>query len=60
MGRRMAPDERPLEHQDEFLKLLGYDELSRRARLGVDPELRHLIAFHIGTVHSPYSDTIKF
>ncbi|XP_074107682.1 PH domain leucine-rich repeat protein phosphatase isoform X2 [Cotesia typhae] len=48
IGRRMAPDERPLEHQDEFLKLLGYEELSRRARLGVDPELRHLIAFHIG------------
>lgn len=48
MGRRLAADERPLEHQDEFLKLLGYDESSRRARLGVDPELRHLIAFHVG------------
>lgn len=48
MGRRMAPNERPLEHQDEFLKQLGYDEPSRRARLGVDPELRHLIAFHVG------------
>ncbi|XP_053596698.1 PH domain leucine-rich repeat protein phosphatase 1 [Microplitis demolitor] len=55
MGRRMAPDERPLEHQDEFLKLLGYDELSRRARLGVDPELRHLIAFHIGPTE-PHKD----
>lgn len=47
-GRRLSPHERPLEHQDEFLKQLGYDEVSRRTRLGVDPELRHLIAFHVG------------
>ncbi|XP_063972964.1 protein phosphatase PHLPP-like protein isoform X2 [Diachasmimorpha longicaudata] len=47
-GRRMSPDERPLELQDEFLKQLGFEETTRRARLGVDPELRHLIGFHVG------------
>ncbi|XP_011302435.1 protein phosphatase PHLPP-like protein [Fopius arisanus] len=49
-GRRMSPDERPLELQDEFLKQLGFEETTRRARLGVDPELRHLIGFHVGPV----------
>ncbi|XP_046588915.1 PH domain leucine-rich repeat-containing protein phosphatase 2 [Neodiprion lecontei] len=47
-GRRLAPSERPLELQDSFLQRLGYLEASRRARLGVDPELRHLVAFHVG------------
>lgn len=44
----MSPVERPLELQDEFLKQLGFEEATRRARLGVDPELRHLIGFHVG------------
>ncbi|XP_066597293.1 uncharacterized protein [Prorops nasuta] len=47
-GRRLCPREKPLELQDYFLQLLGYQDVSRRARLGVDPELRHLIAFHVG------------
>ncbi|XP_044014034.1 PH domain leucine-rich repeat-containing protein phosphatase 2 [Aphidius gifuensis] len=47
-GRRMGPDEKPLEHQDNFLKQIGFDNITRRARLGVDPELRYLIAFHVG------------
>ncbi|CAK9809411.1 Protein phosphatase PHLPP-like protein [Anthophora plagiata] len=47
-GRRMASHEKPLETQDQFLQKLGYQDASRRSRLGVDPELRHLIAFHVG------------
>jgi len=47
-GRRLASQEKPLEIQDQFLQRLGYQDMSRRARLGVDPELRHLIGFHVG------------
>ncbi|XP_051166849.1 PH domain leucine-rich repeat-containing protein phosphatase 2 isoform X2 [Leptopilina boulardi] len=47
-GRRLSPQEKPLDLQDAFLQSLGYEESSRRARLGVDPELRHLISFHVG------------
>ncbi|XP_026295255.1 PH domain leucine-rich repeat-containing protein phosphatase 2 [Apis mellifera] len=47
-GRRLASHEKPLEIQDQFLQKLGYQDASRRSRLGVDPELRHLIAFHVG------------
>ncbi|XP_006608543.2 uncharacterized protein LOC102680832 [Apis dorsata] len=51
-GRRLASHEKPLEIQDQFLQKLGYQDVSRRSRLGVDPELRHLIAFHVGGVES--------
>ncbi|KAG7208834.1 hypothetical protein KM043_015022 [Ampulex compressa] len=55
-GRRLSGQERPLEIQDQFLQKLGYQEATRRSRLGVDPELRHLIAFHVGQ----YSQTCDF
>ncbi|XP_020290995.1 PH domain leucine-rich repeat-containing protein phosphatase 2 isoform X2 [Pseudomyrmex gracilis] len=51
-GRRLASQEKPLEIQDQFLQRLGYQELSRRTRLGVDPELRHLIGFHVACPES--------
>ncbi|XP_043480115.1 uncharacterized protein LOC122509876 isoform X2 [Leptopilina heterotoma] len=54
-GRRLSPQEKPLDLQDAFLQRLGYEESSRRARLGVDPELRHLISFHVGPA-APLSD----
>ncbi|EZA50190.1 PH domain leucine-rich repeat-containing protein phosphatase [Ooceraea biroi] len=54
-GRRLASQEKPLEIQDQFLQRLGYQEVSRRARLGVDPELRHLVGFHVGPA-SPLPD----
>ncbi|XP_011684304.1 PREDICTED: PH domain leucine-rich repeat-containing protein phosphatase 2 [Wasmannia auropunctata] len=54
-GRRLASQEKPLEIQDQFLQRLGYQDISRRARLGVDPELRHLIGFHVGPA-SPLPD----
>ncbi|XP_046403515.1 protein phosphatase PHLPP-like protein [Ischnura elegans] len=47
-SRRLASDERPLRLQDAFLTRLGYGEGTRRARLSIDPELRHLIRFHVG------------
>ncbi|KAE8743580.1 hypothetical protein FOCC_FOCC010827 [Frankliniella occidentalis] len=34
---------------DRFLQRLGFSDRSRRARLGIDPELRHLIRFHVGS-----------
>jgi hypothetical protein len=33
--------------QEDFLKKIGFRDESRRARLGIDPELKHLIRFHI-------------
>ncbi|XP_032674253.1 PH domain leucine-rich repeat-containing protein phosphatase 2 [Odontomachus brunneus] len=54
-GRRLALQEKPLEIQDQFLQRLGYQEVSRRARLGVDPELRYLVGFHVGPA-SPLLD----
>ena len=34
--------------QEDFLKRLGYLDESRRSRLGIDPDLKFLIRFHIG------------
>ncbi|XP_025075918.1 uncharacterized protein LOC105434288 [Pogonomyrmex barbatus] len=58
-GRRLASQEKPLEIQDQFLQRLGYQDTSRRARLGVDPELRHLIGFHVGPA-SPLPDLVGY
>lgn len=46
--RRLSEDDCPLEIQDDFLIKLGYDDLSRRSRMGIDPELRFLIRLHGG------------
>ncbi|KAL1400643.1 hypothetical protein pipiens_007265 [Culex pipiens pipiens] len=45
----------PMEYTlwEEFLKALGYLDESRRARLGIDPELKHLFRFHIGPAEIP-------
>ncbi|XP_029727244.2 protein phosphatase PHLPP-like protein [Aedes albopictus] len=51
--RRLEENEYPLLVQEEFLKSLGYLDESRRARLGIDPELKHLIRFHIGPSEIP-------
>ncbi|XP_034945281.1 protein phosphatase PHLPP-like protein isoform X2 [Chelonus insularis] len=47
-GQRLAPNDKPLEYQEKFLQHLGYEDSSKRARLGVDPKLRHLITFYAG------------
>ncbi|XP_068084838.1 protein phosphatase PHLPP-like protein [Anabrus simplex] len=47
-SRRLQPTDTPLAIQDNFLSTLGYSDRSRRARLGIDPELRHLLRFHVG------------
>lgn len=46
--RRLHGSEFPFIVQEEFLKTLGYLDESRRSRLGIDPELKFLIRFHIG------------
>lgn len=51
--RRLEENEYPLLVQEEFLRSLGYFDESRRARLGIDPELKHLIRFHIGPAEIP-------
>ncbi|XP_055636065.1 protein phosphatase PHLPP-like protein [Toxorhynchites rutilus septentrionalis] len=51
--RRLEENEYPLLVQEEFLKTLGYLEESRRARLGIDPELKHMFRFHIGPSENP-------
>jgi len=47
-SQRLSPDDRPLALQDTFLERLGYTTSVRRVRLGIDPELRHLLRFHTG------------
>lgn len=47
-SHRLRADDKPLVIQDRFLQRLGFADRSRRARLGIDPELRHLIRFHVG------------
>ena len=52
-SRRMDDFEKPFQIQEEFLKKLGYFDESRRSRLGIDPDLKYLIRFHIGPVDIP-------
>lgn len=49
-SRRLDETEHPLLVQEEFLKKLGYSDESRRSRLGIDPDLKYLIRFHIGPI----------
>ena len=46
--RRLRPSERPLQLQDAFLTRLGYTNATRRARVGIDPGLRHLVRVTVG------------
>lgn len=46
--RRLQDDECPLVIQELFLKKLGYHNELRRLRMGIDPDLKYLLRFHIG------------
>ncbi|XKL61561.1 hypothetical protein PGB90_008618 [Kerria lacca] len=46
--RRLKHFERPLHLQDELLTELGYDNNSRKTRIGSDPSLANIIKFLIG------------
>ncbi|XP_014250078.1 protein phosphatase PHLPP-like protein isoform X2 [Cimex lectularius] len=46
--RPLRASEKPLQLQDDFLERIGYTDQSRRARLGIDPDLRYLISFNTG------------
>lgn len=52
-SRRLDEIEHPMMVQEEFLKKLGYLDESRRSRLGIDPDLKFLIRFHIGPMDIP-------
>ncbi|XP_059472921.1 protein phosphatase PHLPP-like protein isoform X2 [Neocloeon triangulifer] len=45
---RLTSSEAPLLLQELFLRALGYEDPERRKRMGIDPELRHLLRFHTG------------
>jgi hypothetical protein len=45
---RLTSCEAPLLLQELFLRALGYEDPERRKRMGIDPELRHLLRFHVG------------
>lgn len=51
--RRLEETEHPFQVQEDFLKKLGYLDESRRSRLGIDPDLKYLIRFHIGPIDIP-------
>ncbi|KAK9510671.1 hypothetical protein O3M35_005408 [Rhynocoris fuscipes] len=46
--RPLDGDEKPLELQDQFLEKIGFTDPSRRARIGIDHDLRFLLAFNTG------------
>lgn len=48
--RRLQDTECPLVIQECFLKKLGYLNVARRQRMGIDPELKHILRFHMGPV----------
>jgi hypothetical protein len=52
-SRRLEETEHPFMVQEEYLKKLGYLDDSRRSRLGIDPDLKFLIRFHIGPIDIP-------
>lgn len=52
-SRRLEDNEHPFMVQEDFLKKLGYLDESRRSRLGIDPDLKFLIRFHIGPIDIP-------
>lgn len=52
-SRRLDEIEHPFLIQEDFLKNLGYIDESRRSRLGIDPDLKFLIRFHIGPIDIP-------
>lgn len=52
-SRRLDEAEHPFLVQEDFLKKLGYVDESRRSRLGIDPDLKFLIRFHIGPIDIP-------
>lgn len=58
-SQRLSPEDCPLALQDSFLELLGYTTTVRRTRLGIDPELRHLLRFHTGPA-TPHPDLKGF
>lgn len=51
--RRLQQHEYPFIVQDNFLKKIGYKNSSRRARLGIDPDLKYLLRFYIGPAEVP-------
>ncbi|XP_013168495.1 PREDICTED: protein phosphatase PHLPP-like protein isoform X1 [Papilio xuthus] len=46
--RRLEPNERPLQIQDDILMKNGWSSEARRLRLAVDPELRHSLRWSAG------------
>lgn len=53
ISRRLPDHECPLKLQDEFLIKLGFHDMSRRSRMGIDPDLRFLIRIHGGPAPPP-------
>lgn len=51
--RRMRPAEHPLIVQEEFCRRLGWTDASRRSRLAIDPQLKHLLRFYVGPAPAP-------
>lgn len=52
---RMRPAEHPLIVQEEFCRRLGWSDASRRSRLAIDPQLKHLLRFYVGPAPAPAS-----
>lgn len=51
--RRLRPAEHPLVVQEEFCQRLGWTDASRRSRLAIDPQLKHLLRLFVGPAAAP-------
>lgn len=51
-ARRLLDTECPLVIQEAFLRRLGYANEFRRSRMGIDPDLKFMLRFHIGPAQS--------
>lgn len=51
--RRLRADELPFVVQEEFCVRIGWMDASRRARLAIDPQLKHLVRFFVGPAAAP-------
>lgn len=51
--RRLRSVEHPFVVQEEFCTRIGWTDSSRRARLAIDPQLKHLVRFFVGPAAAP-------
>lgn len=57
--RRLRDNECPLMLQEEFLRSIDITEVSRRARLAIDPDFKYIMRFFVGNLFEFSTSTIE-